>query len=94
MHGTHFIFWRHSPIVPGEPLAEEARWRLRKRFGCELAAARARFCVARAEASFGQWEMGILFGAVAVWRRNLRANMMAHALTDIWAGWLSALVLR
>ena len=28
--------------------------------------------------------MGILFGAVAVWRRNLRVNMMAHALMDIW----------
>lgn len=33
--------------------------------------------------------LGMLYGAFAVWRRNLRANMIAHAWTDIWSGWLS-----
>jgi membrane protease YdiL (CAAX protease family) len=38
--------------------------------------------------------LGILFGALAVWRRNLRANIIVHAWGDIWGGWLGALVLR
>lgn len=33
--------------------------------------------------------LGMLYGALAAWRRNLRANMIAHAWTDIWSGWLS-----
>ncbi len=33
--------------------------------------------------------LGMLYGVLAVWRRNLRVNMMAHAWTDIWSGWLS-----
>jgi membrane protease YdiL (CAAX protease family) len=36
--------------------------------------------------------LGVLYGALAAWRRNLRANMMAHAATDIWEGWLKFLV--
>jgi len=36
--------------------------------------------------------IGVLFGALAVWRRNLRANILAHAWTDVWEGWLSAVV--
>jgi membrane protease YdiL (CAAX protease family) len=36
--------------------------------------------------------LGILYGAFAVWRGNLRANMIAHAWTDIWSGWLSGLL--
>lgn len=32
--------------------------------------------------------LGVLYGALAVWRRNLRANMLAHAWSDIWEGWL------
>jgi membrane protease YdiL (CAAX protease family) len=35
--------------------------------------------------------LGVLYGTLAAWRRNLRANMIAHAWTDIWNGWLSAL---
>jgi membrane protease YdiL (CAAX protease family) len=38
--------------------------------------------------------LGILYGAMAVWRRNLRVNMITHAWADIWGGWLSALVLK
>jgi uncharacterized protein len=38
--------------------------------------------------------LGILFGALAAWRRNLRANIIVHAWADIWGGWLSALVWR
>jgi uncharacterized protein len=38
--------------------------------------------------------LGILFGALAVWRRNLRANIIVHAWGDIWGGWLGALVMR
>lgn len=33
--------------------------------------------------------LGMLYGWFAAWRRNLRANMIAHAWTDIWSGWLS-----
>lgn len=33
--------------------------------------------------------VGILFGWLAVWRRNLRVGMLAHGWTDVWAGWLS-----
>ena len=36
--------------------------------------------------------LGVLYGALAAWRGNLRVNMMAHAWTDIWSGWLSGLV--
>jgi hypothetical protein len=33
--------------------------------------------------------LGIIYGWFAAWRRNLRANMICHAWTDIWSGWLS-----
>lgn len=33
---------------------------------------------------------GVLFGAVALWRRSLRPGMIAHAATDIVAGLLHA----
>ncbi|HJW09021.1 MAG TPA: type II CAAX endopeptidase family protein [Holophagaceae bacterium] len=33
--------------------------------------------------------IGVLFGGLAQWRRTLRVGMLAHAWTDIWAGWLS-----
>jgi membrane protease YdiL (CAAX protease family) len=32
--------------------------------------------------------IGILFGALAVWRKTLRVGMVAHAWQDVWAGWL------
>jgi membrane protease YdiL (CAAX protease family) len=32
--------------------------------------------------------LGILYGALAAWRRSLRANMLAHAWSDIFEGWL------
>jgi membrane protease YdiL (CAAX protease family) len=32
--------------------------------------------------------IGILFGALAIWRKTLRVGMIAHAWNDIWAGWL------
>jgi uncharacterized protein len=32
--------------------------------------------------------LGILYGALAAWRRNLRANILAHAWSDIFEGWL------
>jgi membrane protease YdiL (CAAX protease family) len=32
--------------------------------------------------------LGILYGALAAWRRNLRANMLTHAWSDIFEGWL------
>ncbi|MGB6688801.1 MAG: CPBP family intramembrane glutamic endopeptidase [Terracidiphilus sp.] len=38
--------------------------------------------------------LGILFGALAAWRRNLRTNIIVHAWGDIWSGWLSGLVWR
>jgi CAAX protease family protein len=33
--------------------------------------------------------LGALYGWFAAWRRSLRPNMIAHAWTDIWSGWLS-----
>jgi uncharacterized protein len=38
--------------------------------------------------------LGVLYGALAAWRGNLRANMMAHAWSDFWEGWLKFLVWR
>jgi uncharacterized protein len=35
--------------------------------------------------------LGVLYGAFAAWRKNLRSNMMIHAWTDVWNGWLSRL---
>jgi membrane protease YdiL (CAAX protease family) len=32
--------------------------------------------------------LGILYGALVAWRRNLHASMLAHAWSDIFEGWL------
>jgi len=36
--------------------------------------------------------LGILYGALAAWRRNLRANILAHAWSDVWEGWLKQVI--
>jgi uncharacterized protein len=36
--------------------------------------------------------LGVLFGLLAGWRRNLRANIVVHAWADVWSGWLKFLV--
>ncbi|HEV7519833.1 MAG TPA: CPBP family intramembrane glutamic endopeptidase, partial [Candidatus Angelobacter sp.] len=33
--------------------------------------------------------LGMFYGWFAAWRGNLRSNMIAHAWTDIWSGWVS-----
>lgn len=38
--------------------------------------------------------LGILYGALAAWRRKLRINIVAHAFTDVWEGWLKFVVWR
>jgi membrane protease YdiL (CAAX protease family) len=38
--------------------------------------------------------LGVLYGVLAVWRRNLRTNMIAHAWSDVWEGWLKMIVFR
>ncbi len=38
--------------------------------------------------------LGALYGALAAWRRNLGANIVAHALTDVWEGWLKFMIWR
>jgi membrane protease YdiL (CAAX protease family) len=38
--------------------------------------------------------LGILFGGLAAWRKNLRANIIVHAWSDVWEGWLKFLVCR
>jgi CAAX protease family protein len=38
--------------------------------------------------------LGVLYGVLAAWRRNLRANIMVHAWTDVWEGWLKFMVWR
>jgi membrane protease YdiL (CAAX protease family) len=35
--------------------------------------------------------LGILYGILAAGRRNLRANMLAHAWSDVFEGWLRSL---
>jgi membrane protease YdiL (CAAX protease family) len=38
--------------------------------------------------------LGILYGVLAAWRKNLRANIISHAWSDIWEGWLKFLVIK
>jgi membrane protease YdiL (CAAX protease family) len=38
--------------------------------------------------------LGVLFGTLAAWRRNLRANILVHAWSDVWSGWLKSVVWR
>jgi len=38
--------------------------------------------------------LGVLFGILAAWRRNLRTNIMVHAWADVWGGWLKFVVWR
>ena len=36
--------------------------------------------------------LGVLYGVLAAWRRNLRVNIVSHAATDIWEGWLKQII--
>jgi uncharacterized protein len=36
--------------------------------------------------------LGMLYGALAAWRRNLRVNIITHAWTDLFEGWLKFLM--
>lgn len=38
--------------------------------------------------------LGVLYGALAAWRRNVRVTMLAHAWGDIWEGWLKFVIWR
>ncbi len=38
--------------------------------------------------------LGVLYGALAAWRRNLRVNIISHAWSDFWEGWLKFLIWR
>jgi membrane protease YdiL (CAAX protease family) len=38
--------------------------------------------------------LGVMFGALAAWRGNLRANIIVHAWADTWEGWLKFVVWR
>ena len=38
--------------------------------------------------------LGMLLGALAAWRGNLRVNILSHAWTDIWEGWLKFAILQ
>jgi len=38
--------------------------------------------------------LGILYGALAAWRKNLRVNILSHAWTDFWEGWLKFLIIH
>ena len=38
--------------------------------------------------------LGALYGVLAAWRRNGRANIVAHAWGDVWEGWLKFVVWR
>lgn len=38
--------------------------------------------------------LGALFGALAAWRRDVRANIVVDAWGDVWEGWLKVVVWR
>lgn len=38
--------------------------------------------------------LGVLYGALAAWRGNLRVNIVTHAWGDVWNGWLKMVVWR
>src|SRR5271165_834579 len=38
--------------------------------------------------------LGVLYGILAAWRRNLQANVIVHAWGDVWSGWLRFVVWR
>ncbi|MFZ1084918.1 MAG: CPBP family intramembrane glutamic endopeptidase [Terracidiphilus sp.] len=38
--------------------------------------------------------LGVIYGALAAWRGNLRANIVAHAWSDFWEGWFKFVVWR
>jgi membrane protease YdiL (CAAX protease family) len=38
--------------------------------------------------------LGVLYGALAAWRGNLRVNIVTHAWGDVWEGWLKFVVWR
>ncbi len=38
--------------------------------------------------------LGVLYGALAAWRGNLRVNIVSHAWSDFWEGWLKFVVWR
>jgi membrane protease YdiL (CAAX protease family) len=38
--------------------------------------------------------LGVLFGLLAAWRKNLRTNIIVHAWADVWEGWLKFVVWR
>jgi membrane protease YdiL (CAAX protease family) len=38
--------------------------------------------------------LGLLYGGLAAWRRNLRVNMISHAWSDAWEGWLKFIILH
>jgi hypothetical protein len=38
--------------------------------------------------------LGVMFGMLAAWRGNLRANIVVHSWADIWGGWLQMLVFK
>jgi membrane protease YdiL (CAAX protease family) len=43
---------------------------------------------------FATGVMGLLFGALAAWRRNLRINMLSHTWHNVFVGWLGFVGLR
>jgi membrane protease YdiL (CAAX protease family) len=38
--------------------------------------------------------LGLLYGILAAWRKNLRANIISHAWSDIWEGYLKLVIWR
>ncbi|MGB7625003.1 MAG: type II CAAX endopeptidase family protein [Terriglobia bacterium] len=38
--------------------------------------------------------LGVLYGVLAAWRRNLRPGMIAHAWSDVYGGWMFKLLTK
>jgi hypothetical protein len=32
--------------------------------------------------------LGVLYGTLAAWRKDLKAGMLSHAWSDLWEGWI------
>jgi uncharacterized protein len=93
------LLWIAVSVVAGFCEEIQSRGYLQKQFhalsGSIVVAILAQAAVFGLMHSYQGWKkiiviavLGLLYGILAAWRRNLRANMIAHAWSDVWEGWL------
>jgi membrane protease YdiL (CAAX protease family) len=97
------ILWIAVSVVAGFCEEIQSRGYLQKQFhaltGSIVVAILAQAAIFGLIHSYQGWQkviviaaLGLLYGILAAWRRNLRANMLAHAWSDVWNGWLRMLI--